>query len=1211
MATLEHSAPSPTLKTSFTIQSQNISGDARVHNGNSYNTNYNTFLMRRASTFESRRPGILKWLSPLNVEIDHDRVQDKSRVSEQSQASSDGQYAGKWLLESDTFDDWASRKIRKLWYFGMPGAGKTVLASVIISRLLELRRNLKRSPDSPVVAYLYLSYKEPRTIEQLLGSIIKQIVQDEEPLPPPLLKLWTRRDQGDASATVKDLSDLLHELSKDRQIYIVIDALDECPSSYRSRLVEELKRQRDNLSILFTSRLLDEFKFISEGFEKKEIKANSSDVDLYIDHEFGTKPRLKQYLEDDPTLLYEVKTAVRNACDGMFLLASLQMQVLASALTLSGLREETRSLPNSIDEMYQHTLDRIKKIEPGKAKLAFDTLAWIVSSCRPLRIEELQHALAIKPGNLIFDFDQIYREDDLRDFCGGLVTIVNGVVSLIHITAQNFFDVRSDTLFPGFHSEISQRCIAYLSLPALEQPDDEDNQMSYAEYDDNLEDYNPTKLLQLYQSHRPLPRPLTLIEKRSIFPFADYAGPFLGYHLREIAHEAETEDILKPLTNLLQTRSKRNFLLRIMWAHDMPSAYYPQSIMPYSPESEDGSDLASDHGSDTRRMDPYDSDAEDSEREIDWIIQDVLDGTDSDSEVRSSSSSSSPESPTETSSPAVENNTPDLDPEYESDDQDESSILDASSAPLFRGAARSFREITPIHLAAFLGWVPIVTVLLGIPETAEQINAIDQWNRTPLIMAVVEGHWDIVLILLDHNATLDLMSVEGPYVLLHAAQNKRGDVVQNLITHARGPPLQPPVHRWDYVIFLEVIITATSNILIIIMLFVEQVSAMGKLKANSQDQQLVAPNKGPLRNTESQASEDMKDSLQLLEAAMTGDADTIKQLVHEGKIDLTARNSVFHILALFLAVELSQPISVQALLEEGANVNMRGFGGDTPLHRAASRNHVDIVKILLGAKANVDLRNDDWQTPWSCSLDMEHREVLDVLRRAGADPNVKGMHGVTKLYSAAAGGDIKMVRFLLESGVDPSIKTRFDWAPLHWAANNGHLECVRVLIDAGADVNAMSDVSTTPLDMARKTNQTVIADILIHAGAKTAREILGKVTGPERYDESDEGDDGDDEPESDSESEPDYSKQELEDLKQIQAFLRRAHSRQDLSSKDRTRLKRAAVDWLEELEDDITTEEAKKFCEEIKEQLGIVPENREVRNEDTPVIEMRRESPGS
>ncbi|OTB06936.1 hypothetical protein M426DRAFT_30132, partial [Hypoxylon sp. CI-4A] len=142
---------------------------------------------------------------------------------------------------------------------------------------------------------------------------------------------------------------------------------------------------------------------------------------------------------------------------------------------------------------------------------------------------------------------------------------------------------------------------------------------------------------------------------------------------------------------------------------------------------------------------------------------------------------------------------------------------------------------------------------------------------------------------------------------------------------------------------------------------------------------------------------------------------------------------------------------VKALLNEGADVNMRGFGGDTPLHRAASRNYVDIVKVLLDAKANVDLKNDDWQTPW--------------------------------LYSAAAGGDIEMVRFLIESGVNPSIKTNFDWAPLHWAAHNGKLDCVRALVDAGADVNAMSDVSTTPLDMARKTNQTVIADLLLRAGA--------------------------------------------------------------------------------------------------------------------------------
>ncbi|OTA60848.1 hypothetical protein K449DRAFT_446114 [Hypoxylon sp. EC38] len=333
---------------SITISTQTVTGNARVQNGN----NYNIFQLRKAPTFDSRRPDILKWLSPLDHQLEHERIQDKSRVADQPNVSDDGQHPGKWLLESDIFDAWRSRKIKKLWYIGMPGAGKTVLASIIISHLLQLQDSLKPSSDSRKIAYLYISYKVCQPIEHLLGSIIQQVVADEEPLPPPLIELWASRDRGDKPATIKGLSDLLRKLSEDRKMHIVIDALDECLPDVRSRLLEEIQRGGDRLSILITSRLLDEFEGISTGFKSTEIRADPSDVDLFIDHQFRTKHRLKSYLKDDSHLIHKVKTAISNACDGMFLLASLQMESLGFELTLGGLREKLRNLPRSIDEMY-------------------------------------------------------------------------------------------------------------------------------------------------------------------------------------------------------------------------------------------------------------------------------------------------------------------------------------------------------------------------------------------------------------------------------------------------------------------------------------------------------------------------------------------------------------------------------------------------------------------------------------------------------------------------------------------------------------------------------------------------------------------------------------------------------------------------------------------------------------------------------------------
>lgn len=167
------------------------------------------------------------------------------------------------------------------------------------------------------VAYLYLSYKESQPLEHLLGSVVKQLVGEEIPLPQALLDLWNTRNRGDDNATCDDLSRLIESLVQEHPSYIVVDALDECPHRDRLRLMHELQPASDNLSILVTSRYLDEFEDATREFKLLNIRADPSDLDLFIDHEFNSTSRLQKYSQIDPSLQDQVKAAVKNACDGM------------------------------------------------------------------------------------------------------------------------------------------------------------------------------------------------------------------------------------------------------------------------------------------------------------------------------------------------------------------------------------------------------------------------------------------------------------------------------------------------------------------------------------------------------------------------------------------------------------------------------------------------------------------------------------------------------------------------------------------------------------------------------------------------------------------------------------------------------------------------------------------------------------------------------
>lgn len=74
---------------------------------------------------------------------------------------------------------------------------------------------------------------------------------------------------------------------------------------------------------------------------------------------------------------------------------------------------------------------------------------------------------------------------------------------------------------------------------------------------------------------------------------------------------------------------------------------------------------------------------------------------------------------------------------------------------------------------------------------------------------------------------------------------------------------------------------------------------------------------------------------------------------------------------------------VQTLLARGANVNMEGEGGITPLVLAAQGGHREVVVLLLERGARPDTRCDLLGgTPLGIAEKHRHTEVAELLRRA-------------------------------------------------------------------------------------------------------------------------------------------------------------------------------------------------------------------------------------
>lgn len=258
---------------------------------------------------EVERQKVLDWLSPSNY-----ATQQSDYISRREQGT------GQWFLDSSEFKDWVSGSKQTLFCPGIPGAGKTILASIVID---ELNDRFANGGEDGAIAYLYCNFK--RNDEQsaigLLSSILKQLAQSQSSLPSSIQGMYakhvekgTRPSMGEVSETIQ----LLSQPSNFAKVYIVIDALDECQmhDGSRTRLLDTIFELQDacNINFLATSRFILE---ITERFKEKpalEIRASTVDVMRYLR---GNLAMLPAFVSRNPELQTEISTEITRAVDGM------------------------------------------------------------------------------------------------------------------------------------------------------------------------------------------------------------------------------------------------------------------------------------------------------------------------------------------------------------------------------------------------------------------------------------------------------------------------------------------------------------------------------------------------------------------------------------------------------------------------------------------------------------------------------------------------------------------------------------------------------------------------------------------------------------------------------------------------------------------------------------------------------------------------------
>ncbi len=76
---------------------------------------------------------------------------------------------------------------------------------------------------------------------------------------------------------------------------------------------------------------------------------------------------------------------------------------------------------------------------------------------------------------------------------------------------------------------------------------------------------------------------------------------------------------------------------------------------------------------------------------------------------------------------------------------------------------------------------------------------------------------------------------------------------------------------------------------------------------------------------------------------------------------------------------------IKRLIEAGADVNTKGYEGDTPLHYAVRRRNIALVELLISAGADVNAKNFWGSVPLRMAVVMGDVPIAKLLISAGAD----------------------------------------------------------------------------------------------------------------------------------------------------------------------------------------------------------------------------------
>lgn len=221
---------------------------------------------------------------------------------------------GQWFLDAPEVVQWLKESKATLFCPGIPGAGKTMVAAIVVNQLLQ-----SAVREEYGVAYIYCNYKSQANQDtaSMLAALVKQLSQGR----PSALSLVEKFHLEHASRGVRPslenifivLRDVVMHLS---YVYIVVDALDECQIKSRRQLVSKLLdlQKVADVRLMVTSRFVPDVEDAFRTALRLEVKAIDEDVKQFVVSQMRWLPNC---IQRNSALQEMVQEKIVKATDGV------------------------------------------------------------------------------------------------------------------------------------------------------------------------------------------------------------------------------------------------------------------------------------------------------------------------------------------------------------------------------------------------------------------------------------------------------------------------------------------------------------------------------------------------------------------------------------------------------------------------------------------------------------------------------------------------------------------------------------------------------------------------------------------------------------------------------------------------------------------------------------------------------------------------------